>query len=92
MTDHKPFEVGNSISVNFGGAVAHSAVACSFVHGTIEAVTQKAIKVRNDKGFTWFPKSAIKPAGTDWFQVAKWFRPSNPVFVERMMSHNGVSV
>ncbi len=88
---HKNFTPGTQISINVGGAVGHGVVAVEFIHGEIEAETPKAIKVRNDGGFVWFPKKAIVPAGTDWFKTASWFRPSNPFFFERMVNVGGVS-
>lgn len=71
-----------SISIALGGAVCHSAVAASFLHGTCYKETEKAVEVTTDSGDkVWFPKSALKPIESRYndsglYQLARWFRPT----------------
>jgi len=75
---------GAHISVLTGHATAHCALATSMVHGTIEATTPKALKIRadtvNGKQLTaWLPRKAlvndISETADINCRLAKWFTP-----------------
>jgi len=87
------FIEGQSISIFIGGAIAHSAIGTTFIHGSIDAITDKAIKVKNDNGSIWFPKKAIVKGGEHYVKVAKWFKfdYKNRYTVERMSNVGGIS-
>lgn len=89
--NHKEHEVGNDISIAIGGAVAHSAVYSEMIHAKIVAVTEKAVKVQNENGWAWFPKKALQPKGTDWYRLAKWFKPQSWFYLDKMATVSGQS-
>ena len=88
-----------SVSIFLGGAVAHSAVATSFLHGTCYKETEKAVEVTCDSGDKiWFPKSALKPIESKFndrglFQLARWFKMDarQERVIDRNISVGGVS-
>jgi hypothetical protein len=88
-----------SVSIFLGGAVAHSAVATSHLHGTIYKETEKAVEVTCDSGDKiWFPKSALKPMKSAYndhglFELARWFKldTRQENVIDRNLSVNGMS-
>jgi hypothetical protein len=94
-------ETGTSISIAIGGAVAHSAVICAMLHGTISRTTEKAVCVTFDnKSSLWFPKSAliavnsiVNPGSFSHYKTARWFRMDEAAarIADRAVSISGVS-
>ena len=87
------FYAGQQISIFLGGAISHSAIGTTFIHGSIDVVTEKAIKVKNENGSIWFPKRAIVKGGEHYVKLAKWFKfdYKSRYVVERMSNVGGIS-
>lgn len=73
--------LGKEISILTDVATAHCTLATTHIHGKIDRETEKAVKVGNEKGFCWFPKSALKAEENlegiraevkPWFNLDKW--------------------
>jgi|ERR1051326_2776471 hypothetical protein len=91
--------LGKDISIFLSGAATNSAVCVKSIHGRCDEQTDKAIRVKLDKGFVWIPKKALiekKIAnGTDaYFRLAKWFRfnESQDRIIEANFSISGQSI
>ncbi len=95
------FVPGQDISIAVGGAASHSAVVSEMVHGRVESVTEKVVKIIGDDGRScWFPKAAlVEPEKTipglsyDWFKLARWFQPNQDQqrWIERHTRVSGIS-
>jgi hypothetical protein len=89
------FTIGDLVSIFIGGAVAHSAVCVTMLHGTIVAMTEKAIQLRLDNSEKiWLPKKALRAdPKTDSFRLARWFKPSGyqARAIERNQTISGIS-
>jgi len=93
------FTAGQSIVIFIGGSVGFSSVVVEGLHGTIDMVTVKAIKVKFDNGmFLWFPKSALIQqesaySDNEMFRLAKWFNFERNQWrvVERVRTIHGFS-
>jgi hypothetical protein len=93
----KTFE-GKDISIFLGGALAHSAVAVTILHGICELESDKAIKLKLGKDFVWIPKKALtkvqkEPDDASYYKLAKWFQFSGKALrvVENNLSISGSS-
>ena len=76
--------INQHITVNTSNTLSNCgtlALASSFIHGHIAAITDKAVKVENENGFCWFPKKALtkqRDLGGDLLcNTAKWFTLSH---------------
>ena len=88
------FYAGQQISIFLGGSIAHSAIGVTFIHGSIDAITVNAIKVKNENGSIWFPKKSIVKGGEHYVKLAKWFKfdyKRAGYIVEKMSNVGGIS-
>lgn len=75
---NKDFAVGDTVAILTSVATGHAVLATTMIHGDIERVTDKAVQIKNENGFCWFPKRAlvtrqVSEFGTVHCRVAKWF-------------------
>ena len=80
------YKIGDDIGLEIGGALGMTCVVVELLHGTVTAVSNKAIRIRADgdpkadRG-VWIPRKAItvRPMISDpnecSFELARWFRP-----------------
>lgn len=88
------------ISILLGGAGSSSAVVSRMLHGQIEALTAKAVKVQVDNGESiWLPKKALKAVTRQerrdtYYELARWLKLSGyqQRFIERHQAIGGQSV
>ena len=86
--------IGNYISIYLNGCASSSSVIVHMIHCEVEKTTLKAVKIRNDKGFLWIPKKALKTDKTTSFKLAHWFKPDYEQnrTIERMSEFGAISV
>lgn len=74
MNLNQDITINTSATFSNCGALA---LATTFIHGTIAAVTPKAVKIEREGMFCWFPKKALVNVedldGDVLCKVAHWF-------------------
>lgn len=76
--DDRPFVEGETLVIESGRAIAHSAIFTESVEVIVDRVTDKAVKLRHGSITAWFPKSALSPIRGNFscrrVEVARWLR------------------
>lgn len=97
QTSNNSFQ--GELCIVISGAVAHSALVVTALHGICEFEREKAIELKLDGGATlWLPKKALVAIKSNYpgdklYRLAKWFKFSQKqeIVVKQNQSISGVS-